>query len=398
VSSARANAGEQVRDFERRVIVAGRTVAGLIALMSVGFGAAQGDDLAEASGIAAAAIVVASAAAGAGTLLGFLFGIPHTLQSEGMERPKPDGGTRYLANTNLEQISDWVTKILVGISLVQIGNAGPALAHLADSLGPMLGDEPASPGFGLALCFVAALSSFLLSYLWTRVRLKPELEIADRDLQEAVREVVEDKALADAEALSLVDRALNGQEGDVDKIAAALSKASKPVLVQAYQRAEDMRARTWRDPTKHEEHARTLIVFRALIANDPELRYHRHFGSLGFALKDREPPDLAGAVEALTTAITVRSDPRAGFVLYEWNRAACRIRRAREKGGLTPDDDAAVEADLRAAAQRLGAGMFQVTDSSDRSVRAVEWWLREKNLTYADLRGPAPRRAVSIEP
>lgn len=375
--------GEE-RDFELRVFRAARVVALLIAVVSITFGAAAGDDAGDGTAIVGVAVMIAAAAAGVGVLLGFLFGIPRTLQRE--DRGDVEG-PRYLANTNLEQISDWLTKILVGISLVQIGNAGSALARLADALGPMLGDEPASPGFGLALCIVASLSGFLLSYLWTRVRLKRELQIADRDIETTVRMVVDAKASADAEALSLVDRQLSGQNAPTDgELAKALAKATQPILVQAYGRAEGVRARSWRDPSQAEQHDRTIPVFRALIANDPDHRFHRHFGSLGFALKDKDPPDLGGAIEALTTAVTVRGDsPTSGFRLYEWSRAASRILALGDPAAATPDQRAEIEADLRVAAGQLGPGLFEAGHSADPTVQAVAAWMAEQGLSYAGL-------------
>jgi hypothetical protein len=277
---------------------------------------------------------------------------------------------------------------LVGISLVQIGNAGSALARLADALGPMLGDEPASPGFGLAVCIVASLSGFLLSYLWTRVRLKRELQIADRDIEATVRMVVDARSSADAVALSLVDRQLTGQNVPTeDELARALANATQPVLVQAYQRAEALRERTWHDLSKADEHDRSIPIFRGLIANDTDHEFHRHFGSLGFALKDREPPDLAGAIDALTTAIRIRGDdPATGFRLDEWNRAACRIAGIADPAATTTEQRAEIEADLRVAARGLGRRLFGPPDSPDPTVRAVASWLGEQGLTYDDLR------------
>ena len=60
---------------------------------------------------------VAAAATAVGAFLGFLFGIPRTLQ--GNTTPGPDEIADYRPNTNLEQISDWLTKILVGVGLVK---------------------------------------------------------------------------------------------------------------------------------------------------------------------------------------------------------------------------------------------------------------------------------------
>jgi len=73
--------------------------------------------------------------------------------------------------------------------------------------------------------------------------------------------------------------------------------------------------------------ALTIPIFRALIANDPDRRYFRHFGSLGYALKDQQNPDYQEAIANLSIAIEVRGPLQSnGWPFYEWNRAVCRIR------------------------------------------------------------------------
>jgi hypothetical protein len=82
-----------------------------------------------------AALLLSAAALVVGVFLGFLFGIPRSLQTENSSgtHPKEGAGTgaesnqetpkpQYKANTNLEQISDWLTKILVGVGLTQFNN------------------------------------------------------------------------------------------------------------------------------------------------------------------------------------------------------------------------------------------------------------------------------------
>lgn len=92
--------------------------------------------------------------------------------------------TRYIANTNFEQISDWLTKILVGVSLVQIGNLRPALGALGNNLKPMLGGSQAGAGIGVAICVAATVAGFLVAYMWTRVILQWFLAATDRDIDD----------------------------------------------------------------------------------------------------------------------------------------------------------------------------------------------------------------------
>jgi hypothetical protein len=67
----------------------------------------------------ACALGFAAASGAVGAIFGFIFGIPRTLTSD-------DGATdkglrsRIVPNTNLEQVSDWLTKILIGATLVEL--------------------------------------------------------------------------------------------------------------------------------------------------------------------------------------------------------------------------------------------------------------------------------------
>jgi len=99
------------------------------------------------------AMVFAGAAALVGGVVGFLFGIPLTSK----QRAAGADGSQYETNTNLEQVSDWLTKIIVGVGLVQLGRALPALTRLATSLNDPLGGTPYGGAFGLGLTIFYAL-------------------------------------------------------------------------------------------------------------------------------------------------------------------------------------------------------------------------------------------------
>src|SRR5512143_3092668 len=70
--------------------------------------------------------LVGTATLSVGGLLGFLFGIPRTTRPpRGSEGAGANDGRREAINTpyepsnNLEQVADWLTKILVGVGLVE---------------------------------------------------------------------------------------------------------------------------------------------------------------------------------------------------------------------------------------------------------------------------------------
>ena len=382
---------DEAERFQGRIFRVCVIVAAIVVLVSAAFAGSVGGSAVDFFQIAGSAIALAAASALIGAILGFLFGIPHAMQRG--PSPADGGGPAFAANTNLEQISDWVTKILVGVSLIQIGKVAPALGQLAISLKPMLGNDEASPGFGLAICLFAVLAGFLLTYLWTRVSFWQLLEWTT----DSVLNFLKKKDSADADAMLLLSRQLSGQKPAAEELGRAFAQASRATLVQIYQQAEDQRSQTWRatEPWKRERHDYTIPVFRALTENNPE-KNHRYYGSWGFALKDQasrvldeeaESDRLYGeAIDKLTTAIKLRDDAdQGGFPLYEWCRAACRIRM----GGPAASQEL-ITADLRTAATRgLSDRFFEppLPGDDDTSTTRVAEWLEQNDLSYAALRG-----------
>ena len=75
----------------------------------------------------------------------------------------------------MEQVSDWLTKIIVGVSLVEIGRLIPALAKLAEILKAPLGGQPSSAALGVGVIIAGSLTGFFFIYLWTREMFVREL-------------------------------------------------------------------------------------------------------------------------------------------------------------------------------------------------------------------------------
>jgi hypothetical protein len=137
------------------------------------------------------ALLFASCAATAGGTLGFLFGVPRALASPaGADVPDAPPARRaaYLANTNLEQVSDWLTKLLIGAGLTQLGSLTTYLRQLSDRLSPSFGGREESGLIGTALVVEFAVLGFLVGWLLTRLLLASALSQADlRALESFVR-------------------------------------------------------------------------------------------------------------------------------------------------------------------------------------------------------------------
>ena len=120
-------------------------------------------------------LAVSACAALVGGLVGILFGIPRSVEGSGSTKSV----TPYRGNTNLEQISDWLTKILVGVGLVQIGRAPAALARLGHAMSSGFGGRATSVSFGLAIAIFMAIAGFMYLYLWSRIFLFEDLSSAE---------------------------------------------------------------------------------------------------------------------------------------------------------------------------------------------------------------------------
>jgi hypothetical protein len=112
--------------------------------------------------------LLALAATGGGGVLGFLFGIPRFRADAKID-------SDYLPNTNLEQVSDWLTKIIIGATLVQLDDIARAIGRLSSSIGAEIGQAGGATAASTAMIF-SFVGGFMWAYLWTSVRLSKELE------------------------------------------------------------------------------------------------------------------------------------------------------------------------------------------------------------------------------
>jgi len=308
--------------------------------------------------ISGVAFTISGAALVSGGMLGFLFGIPRTLQIErGAQQQNAEDGEGHnqeqarvasiQANTNLEQISDWLTKILVGVGLTQISKLPAALQSYASFVSPGLGKFPNSEVFAVGVLVFFLTCGFLLGFLWTRFYLTGALRQEEQKALAALKEEVDQikqQTAIDARALNILQRVLNPPGDDKpptqDEINKAIAEASSSVKAQIYYQAQTQRSENWRNVQDKPKMERTIPIFRALIASDKENVYHANHGQLGFALKDQRTPEWAEAEAELTKAIELRGSwDQHGWLFYEFNRAICRIKQDPAFNQNKPSDE-----------------------------------------------------------
>ncbi|MCA9782002.1 MAG: hypothetical protein KC518_00340 [Candidatus Cloacimonetes bacterium] len=170
-------------------------------------------------------LMLAGATLLCGGLVGFLFGFPRARPSE--SHGEGAGPQRYRANTNLEEVSDWLSKILLGVGLVQINKLG-GLAHAiaAQSVQGFAGG-PGDIVFVVALLAYYLICGFLLGFLATRLVLATVFEAVDdsQELSEkiALYDRIEDQLRPEERA-----EVMNRRRHAESRLASMLSSRDSP--------------------------------------------------------------------------------------------------------------------------------------------------------------------------
>lgn len=134
-------------------------------------------------------IFIAIATFLSGLLLGFIFGVPRTTETQNIEPgkipEKPNEIPMYIENknrlyrdnSNLERISDWLTTGIIAIALTNLKQLPEALQQFSEYIGPALsvstaeGSVSISGGvFGTFILIGYSINGFLIGYLGTRRR------------------------------------------------------------------------------------------------------------------------------------------------------------------------------------------------------------------------------------
>jgi hypothetical protein len=163
-------------------------VCGNLAIIIWAVGASQNGGV-NVTALIGADLLIAGAAAAVGSLFGFVFGIPRTVDPAtraAVAASARQGGNSAVSNaalatnTNLERISDWLTTLLIGATLVQIKDIVKWVGELGKSL---VADGKASNDTIVPIIVIYFFAlSFLGVYLITRLYLTSALGFGGRGL------------------------------------------------------------------------------------------------------------------------------------------------------------------------------------------------------------------------
>ena len=213
-----------------------------VAVADVLYICSTGDRL-ESAAVLLALIV---AAVMIGSLVGFLLGMPRYVATKEAE----GGAGNYEPSTSLEQISDWLTKILIGVGIAQASSGAKALDNLLDDrVVPALGDGDGAYLVAAASLVAAVVAGFYGAWLLTRLNLAGALREADRDvaLLTKVAGQIDDAALKE-QVLEVRDAAVESaaavderKKARATEFEAAVVGALEPVATSAGAKLADTR-------------------------------------------------------------------------------------------------------------------------------------------------------------
>lgn len=203
--------------------------------------------------------VFALSASAVGGLVGFLFGIPRSPQrrsaaavAERPEQDSPQGAVTesgrppaMSSNTNLEEVSDWLTKILVGVGLTQATAFHDQFGSLTQTLAQGFSDkEQAVPLIG-AVLILFFITGFMMGYLLTYLILSREFAKVNQELALGkidqvfglfgeLGQISEDADSADEEELALREKRVEAIYEEAGQLAQSLPLSDRLTIQKRF--------------------------------------------------------------------------------------------------------------------------------------------------------------------
>jgi hypothetical protein len=135
---------------------------------------------------------------------------------------------RQFVNTNLEDISDWLTKIIVGLTLVQFRELTGYFRECAALFAAGLGEGNQSLAFAQGAIVYFSVLGFLCGYLMTQLFLAVALRLADQDeLQRIEMKIDQTRSI-----IGRVNEEVKATKKEVAEVAAQAAQSAAALRAQ----------------------------------------------------------------------------------------------------------------------------------------------------------------------
>jgi hypothetical protein len=139
-------------------------------------------------------MLTAIAALLSGCLIGFLFGIPRVVSSGQVRLGSSSSG--YAPSSNLSEVSDWLTKLLLGAGLVQLTRLGVPIGNLINHIAGALYTTTAYEGAAkvaagtilIGYVAIGLLDGYVVTTMWYQKKLSQQSLGSDETEERAVLE------------------------------------------------------------------------------------------------------------------------------------------------------------------------------------------------------------------
>lgn len=156
-----------------------------------------------------------------GAAIGFLFGFPRAEKYRFDKASTAEHGTKdhnYSDNTNLEEISDWLTKIIVGLSLIKAHTIFTWIDQSAHSIASVYASKGTDHFlsfyvFGYSIIVFYFLVGAGLSYVWSRTN----LSIIFSRSKEIQLQAEKEKLMTELQSMANNREGMSLQNADVEK-------------------------------------------------------------------------------------------------------------------------------------------------------------------------------------
>jgi len=302
-----------------------------------------------------------------GGLIGFLFGIPKVRQRQASDAENGGKQEGIQQNTNLEQISDWLTKVLVGVGLAQLGVMGTKYQEISVLVASGIGETSSDQVFVMVLLLYFLVCGFFFGYLGTRLLLPKAFREVDQ-IQEflgnfiSTLDTVEPK-IDNPEALKVMKEQRENAERQLGTLMGEPGKRDRMLMDLA--KEYDLVRRTMsRGSQRTVEMGRVIAKIRAIAGQldftPRQLKNLFEAGGEGSRVVALALVQVLRFPEALPIVVDGISHSRSAFEQYQALRAAEEIFSS-----LTPKHRQELVAAIEDQ-RKGGPGKYLIPENADR--------------------------------
>lgn len=282
----------------------------------------------------------AGACVACGVLLGLLFGVPKaTVISErhsDFKDREVSSSVRYRPNTNLEQVSDWLTKMLLGIGLTQFSSISTGIASISQHF------HGFPENLIISVLIYFSVFGFLCGYIWTRVYLDRFLKESESSIKRSLNEHEHQLEImvSDHKTNSLIQKHLSEWEDpeDYQELRQHILATSDIMAKDIFRSARRVRRKHWSsEGEKLELVNRTVPIFRYLIersrkqGQEPTHKNYAQYAYSIIRMKNANVKDYELALKNITLALSVLEKSKVNDDIlrhkgiYLFNKCLCEV-------------------------------------------------------------------------